>query len=86
MIFRTEVGNTALYQFHGEMDRRQIRHPSLSAARQLFRLYACQNTFLIVSGRHKQRSAAKFKTVFSLCKVGPVFLQLAKKSLMFIEP
>ena len=85
MIFRTDVGNTALYQFHGEMDGRQIRHPSLSAARQLFHLYGCQNTFLIVRGRHKQKTAPKVTAMFSLCKPGPRFLQIAKKSLMFIE-
>ena len=86
MISRNEVGNTALYQFRGEMDGRQIRHPSLSAARQLFHLYGFQNTLLIVRGRHKQKTAAKFTAMFSFCTAGPVFLQLAKKSLMFIEP
>lgn len=84
MIFRTDFGNTALYQFHGEMDGRQIRHPSLPAARQLFHLYGSQNIFLIVRGRHKRKTAAKFTAKF-LCKVGPIFPHLAKKSLTFIE-
>jgi len=68
------------------MDGRQIRHPFLPEARQVFHLCGCQNIFLIVRGQHKQKTAEKFTAIFSLCKFGAIFPQLAKKSLMFIEP
>jgi hypothetical protein len=86
MIFGTEFGNTALHQFQGEMDGRQIRRRSLLVARQMFYLCVCQNIFLIVRGWHTQKTAAKRAAMFSPRKVGPTFPQLANKLLTFIEP